>query len=143
MYNLGMINQETKKPYTNKTAQEDTMADKYEESWTRSGLLEKHLDKEVLFKLINVTAIQANGSPITMQMWDATMDDAMNRVMDWDADPLTERIIRFYANIKVNARKDKIERTLDYRVRYSGTPGEYSTENAFELEGVTYNRGDA
>ena len=26
MYNLDMINQETKKPYTNKTAQEDTMA---------------------------------------------------------------------------------------------------------------------
>lgn len=51
-------------------------------------------------RLINVTGIQSNGSPITTQMRDASMGDVERRVMCWDADALTRKIIRVFINVK-------------------------------------------
>lgn len=66
-------------------------------------------------RLINVTAIQSNGSPITTQMWDASMDDVEKRVMVWHADSFNESIIRVF--VCVPGAYDEQERTYEYQVQ--------------------------
>lgn len=47
-------------------------------------------------RLINVTAVQSNGSPITCQMWDSSMADVAAKVLDWHEGEWHKEIIRIY-----------------------------------------------
>ena len=64
----------------------------------------KKLDLKGIWKvkrdLINVTAIQSSGSPITEQLWDTSMAEVEQRVMGWHTDRVFFKgIIRVFVNI--------------------------------------------
>ena len=52
-----------------------------------------------IHKLIDVAAIQTNGLTLTTQMWDASMVDVENKIMEWHADKFYKNIVRVFATI--------------------------------------------